>query len=105
MEKNAARVRLTDKMVLIGLGIGIAYWIIECILFVFLSYNSSFIDRLFGPDLNALSTRIIVICLFVLFGSHAQYTINKRKKTDAQLEDLRQMTNHLKQELETLKTK
>jgi hypothetical protein len=103
--KDENRVRLTDKMVLIGLGIGVAYWIIECVLYLFLSYEFSFLDRLLGPDLNGLSTRIIVICLFLMFGSHAQYTINKRKKTDGELQELRRTVDKLRLELESFKNK
>ena len=40
MGENGNRVYLTDKMVLFGIGIGAAYWIIECLLYVFLSYQT-----------------------------------------------------------------
>ena len=103
MDKKRNRVYLTDKMVLIGFGIGAAYWIIECLLYVFLAYQTNFTDRFFGPDFNALSTRIVVICLFVIFGSHAQYTINKRKQVEEELLSLKEMNTKLKRELEAQK--
>ena len=97
------RVYLTDRMVLIGLGIGAAYWLIECLLYVFLSYRINFMDRLVGPDLQGLSTRIIVICLFLIFGSHAQYTINQRKAAEEDLAALKAVNEALKQEIAALK--
>jgi len=103
MDENRIRVYLTDGMVLIGLGLGAAYWIIECLLYVFLAYEINFLDRLIGPDISGLSTRIIVICLFLIFGSHAQYTINKRKRTEAELLKMKEVNEKLKQELEALK--
>ncbi len=103
MDENKIRVYLTDGMVLIGLGLGVAYWIIEGLLYVFLAYEINFLDRLFGPDISGLSTRIIVICLFLIFGSHAQYTINKRKRTEAELLKMKEVNEKLKQELEALK--
>ena len=90
-------------MVLIGLGIGAAYWIIECLLYVFLSYRINFFDRLIGPDLAGLSTRLIVICLFLIFGSHAQYTFNQRKSAERELAEMKAANEALKKELAQLK--
>ena len=103
MDENKIRVYLTDGMVLIGLGLGAAYWIIDCLLYIFLAYEINFLDRLIGPDISGLSTRIIVVCLFLIFGSHAQYIIKKRKLTEAELLKMKEVNEKLKQELEALK--
>ncbi len=103
MDNKKKRVNLSDQMVLVGLGVGVVYWIIECFLYVFLSYEITFMDRLFGPTFNELSTRIVVICLFLIFGSHAQYTINKRKGLEEELLQLRDMNKKLKQDFEARK--
>ena len=97
------RVYLTDGMVLIGLGMGTTYWIIDCFLYIFLAYEINFLDRLFGPDLSGLSARIIVICLFLIFGSHAQYKINIQKQREAELSKIKEVNEKLKRELEMLK--
>lgn len=76
------RVGLTDKMVLIGFGLAIIYWILDTILSIFMSYDLNVIGRVFGIGYDELWPRVIVICLFVIFGSHAQYTINERKKAE-----------------------
>ena len=98
-------VRLTDKMVLIGLAMGAAYWIIETVLCVFMGYQIGFFERLLGPDLNGLSTRIVVICLFLIFGSHSQYTMKQRDQARTELSELREVNAQLRCELETLKDK
>ena len=103
MSKKRSRVYLTDKMVLFGIGIGAAYWIIECLLYAFLSYQTNLADRLFGPTFNDLSTRIVVVCLFLIFGSHAQYAINKRKHIEKELAELKETIEKLKRELDTQK--
>jgi len=103
MDKKRNRVYLSDQMVLIGLGLGAAYWVIECLLYVFLSYEINFMDRLFGPNINDLSTRIVVISLFLFFGSHAQYTINNKKQIDDELLQLKEMNEKLKRDLEAQK--
>ena len=76
------RVGLTDKMVLIGLGIAGVYWILDTVLSLFGSYEFSFGSQLLGVEYDNIWPRLIVICLFVIFGSHAQFTINQRKKAE-----------------------
>lgn len=76
------RVGLTDKMVLIGLGIAGVYWILDTVLSLFGSYEFSFGSQLLGIEYDNIGPRLIVICLFVIFGSHAQFTINQRKKAE-----------------------
>ena len=93
-------VYLSDRMVLVGLGLGIVYWIVETLLYVFLSYELRFFDRFFGPDLAGICTRVIVLCLFLIFGSHVQYTLNQRKKTDAELARLKETNLALQQQLD-----
>ena len=101
MKENGNRVYLTDKMVLFGIGIGAAYWIIECLLYVFLSVQSNLTARLFGPTFNDLSTRLVVLCLFLIFGAHAQYAINKRKQIEREMSELKKTIQELKRDLET----
>ncbi|MBW1841352.1 MAG: hypothetical protein JRI75_06120 [Deltaproteobacteria bacterium] len=95
---------LTDQMVLVGLGLGVVYWLIETFLYVIQSYHANFVDYLFGPDLGGLCTRIIVLCLFLIFGSHAQYTMNRRRRTESKLIELKDMNLKLEREISKLKT-
>jgi len=69
-------------MVLIGIGLAAVYWILDTILSVFISYDLNMTTRLFGTENEQIFPRIIVICLFVIFGSHSQFTINERKKAE-----------------------
>ena len=83
------RVSIFDKMVLTGIGLGIVYWIIETVYNVFTVDGVGFLDGLFGGGLSGIGTRVIVICLFVVFGSHAQYSLNKLRQAESELADLR----------------
>jgi len=86
-KKSKIRVYLTDQFVLTGFGLAAIYWILDSILYIFLSYDIQFFHRIFGVDLNEIWTRMVVCCLFVIFGSHAQYTINERKKAEEALRE------------------
>ncbi len=102
-KKNIDRKDLTERMVLVGLALGALYWFLETFLYVFTSYQISFISRLLGPDLSGLCTRLIVLCLFLIFGSHAQYTFKERKHSEDELKKLKETNEKLQREIMELK--
>ncbi len=85
-DNKKVRVYLTDHMVLFGFALAIVYWLLDSILYVFLSYDTAFFYHITGLNLNEIWTRMIVCCLFIIFGSHSQYTINKRKIIERRLQ-------------------
>lgn len=70
---------VTDQMVLIGFGLAVVFWLLDSFLSIFMSYDN-FLEDIFGVQLDNVWGRILVLCLFAIFGSHAQFTINERKK-------------------------
>ncbi|MBR9986721.1 MAG: adenylate/guanylate cyclase domain-containing protein [Desulfosarcina sp.] len=78
-------VRLTDHMMLIGFMLAVVYWVLDSFLSIF-TRHGTLLEQLLGINLDEVWTRIIVLCLFAIFGSHAQFTINERKKAEATLE-------------------
>ncbi len=97
------RVSILDTMVLTGIGIGIFYWILETIYNVFTHDGVGFVDDLFGGGLAGIGTRLIVICLFIIFGAHAQYNLNKRWQAESELADLRSKVDSFKADIEATK--
>lgn len=87
INKKAVKVHLWDQMVLIGIGLALFYTVFDSILYIFLSYDVDFFQRLFGPDMSAIWSRIAILCLFLIFGSHAQFTINQRSAAEAALRE------------------
>ena len=81
------RVRVWDQMVLIGIGLALFYTVFESVLFIFLQVDVDFMQRLFGPGMSAIWGRMTIVCLFAIFGSHAQYTINQRKMAEFALRE------------------
>jgi adenylate cyclase len=79
------RSAITDHMVLIGFGLAVIYWLLDSFLSIFLSYEH-FLEKLIGIELDNVWGRIIVLCMFAIFGSHAQLTINERKKAAQKME-------------------
>lgn len=72
-------------MVLTAIFLAAAYWGLEALLNLFSPSEISFYRELFGPRVGEMGMRIIAVCLFLLFGSHVQYTINERRRAEQAL--------------------
>jgi HD-GYP domain-containing protein (c-di-GMP phosphodiesterase class II) len=87
-------VNLADQMILIGIFLAFLYWGLESFLNFFSPEEINIYRQLFGPNVSEMWMRLIVLCLFLIFGSHVQYTINKRKKAEqALLDSYRKLQN------------
>ena len=90
MAHHKIKVHFWDQMVLIGIGLAFFYSVFDSVLYIFLSYDVDFFDRLLGPDISEIWSRITIVCLFMIFGSHAQFTINKRVLAESALRESEQ---------------
>jgi len=70
---------LPDSMVMAVISLATVYWVLDSILNIFFSNKFNLIAELIGPDLYDIYLRVIVLCLFIMLGSHAQSVINKLK--------------------------
>ena len=87
LNKNGNRKRILDSMMLAAIFIATAYWIIDSILNIFFFNKYNIIAELIGADLYNIYIRVVVLCLFIIFGSHAQASINKFRKTEKSLKE------------------
>ncbi|MCD6273163.1 MAG: response regulator [Deltaproteobacteria bacterium] len=76
---------LMDRMVFIGCGLAAIYWILESLMTTLQNEGTSFIYNFIGYSADEFFARLLVLCFFLIFGSHAQYTINQRRKLDEAL--------------------
>jgi PAS domain-containing protein len=96
-KKNKKGIRLKinlDSMVLAGIFVATLYLALDTILHLFFSDRFNLLAIMIGPDLYEIYIRIIVLCLFVFFGSHAQYTVNNLKEKE---EELKEYRDHLEE--------
>jgi len=78
---------LTDNMLFIGFGLAGIYSILESFLYVMLADDANFFQHLVGFDRGGFFVRLMVLCFFMIFGSHAQYIMNKRKEAEEALQE------------------
>ena len=88
---------LSDNMVLAVTLIATIYWVLDSILNLFFSNKFNLIAQLFGPDLYDVYIRVVVLCLFIIFGSHAQSIINKLKMAKKKLDESEELWRSLVQ--------
>ena len=72
-------------MLLFGLGVAFAYWIFTSLIFALTAENGTFIHLFFNPGINEILNRLLVLCFFMIFGSHVGYTIHQRQQADEAL--------------------
>ena len=77
--------RFADSMIWIAIGLAFFFWIFKSLLQFFANSQGSFSAQLFGANIYDVYDRATVIVLFIVFGSHAQYNIKKRRKAELAL--------------------
>ena len=82
-----SRVNTADSMVLTAVFLSAAYWALEALINLFSPGEISFYREIFGPNAGDMGMRVIVLCLFLIFGSHVQFTINNRKRAEQALRE------------------
>ena len=84
---TALRESLPDSMVLAVIFLASVYWVLDSVLNIFFSNKFNLIAELIGPDLYDIYLRIIVLCLFIMLGSHAQTIIDKLRVAKQKLNE------------------
>jgi PAS domain S-box-containing protein len=74
--------RILNSILIAGIGVACFYWVCESFMFFFLAPEANFIQHILGPTMFETWTRVLVLCLFAIFGSHIQYTVNKVRASD-----------------------
>lgn len=92
-----------EEIILITVGIAIVYWIIDSIFWVFSRVDIGFFNHIFRPDLGEMGARIIVVCLFAIFGSHTHQMVKKQKNAQKEIERLKSTNEQLSREIAALK--
>ena len=86
---------LPDNMVLAVIFLATIYWVLDSVLNIFFSNKFNLIVELIGPDLYDIYLRVIVLCLFIMLGSHAQTVINKLREAKQKLNESEELWRSL----------
>ena len=85
-EKINKQKNIPESLFWVSLVLGLVFLIVDTILTVITSADHSFLHTLLGIDTGAFWQRLIVLCFFVMFASHVQYTVKKRREEEVKLQ-------------------
>lgn len=74
-----------DRLILIGIGLGVAFWLIESVMHVYVFHRLDFVESVFFPELHEAWMRLIIVAMFISFGAYAQWLMNARSRARAAL--------------------
>ena len=75
-----------NKLIFIGISVGILFWILEAAIHASIFYHSGLIDEILAPDLHEAWMRSVIVFLFIAFGIYAQFIVNTRKRAEERLQ-------------------
>jgi len=87
--------KTSDSMVIAVVLISTVYWVLDSILNIFFSNKFNLIAQLVGPDLYDIYIRVVVLCLLVILGSHAQSIINRLQQAKQKLNESEELWRSL----------
>ena len=93
--KYKSKNSIKESMVVTGIGLAAFYWICESFMYFFLEPEANLFQLILGPDLFQIWTRLLVLCIFAIFGSHVQYTYNKRRAAYAALRESEELSTRI----------
>ncbi len=85
-EKINKQKSFPESLFWVSIVLGVIFLIVDTVLTVITSTDSSFLHTLIGVDKRAFWQRVIVMCFFVIFASHVHYTTKKRREEDMKLQ-------------------
>jgi PAS domain S-box-containing protein len=81
---------LSQNFIWVGIGLGLLYWFLESWIHVGLLQQGTLIEQILDPDAHETWKRVLVITLLIIFSLYAQYSINMRRQTEAELNERKQ---------------
>ncbi len=93
----------SEEIILITIGIAIVYWIIDSIFWIFAGVELGLLGSSVPSGMGEIGARIIVVCLFAIFGSHSHQMIKKQRITQQDIDELKAANEKLAKEVAKLK--
>lgn len=72
----------SSGLVLIGIVLGLIFWILESALHVLVFQQVDFMEQLYAPELHELWMRLTIVGMFIVFGIYSQGIVNSRRKAE-----------------------
>jgi len=74
-----------DRLILISCGLGVAFWLIESLMHVYVFHRVDFMYSVLFPGMHETWMRLIIVGMFISFGTYAQWLMNAKRKAQEAL--------------------
>ena len=74
-----------DRLILMGIFLGVVFWLVESIMHVYVFHRLDFLHSVFSPELHEAWMRLIIVGMFVSFGIYAQWLMTARRRAEVAL--------------------
>ena len=79
--------RMAEKMILLGFGLAVFFWIVESVMAAFAFHQGSLVSQILSSEPHQLWMYALVLCILIVFGGYAQVIIRQRKQVEQALRD------------------
>ena len=80
--KGINGMRITERLIWIGIGLAVLWWFIEANIHVFVLNDDNLAQALFRPHGHKLWMHSITVLLLILISIYAQFIINQRRRAE-----------------------
>ena len=77
---------LTNRLILIGVGLAAFYWLLESSIHTFVFQNGSFFDQILPSNAHELWMRLVVCFVLIWFSIYAQIIVKQLRQAKAELQ-------------------
>jgi PAS domain S-box-containing protein len=84
--KMMNRPRITDNLILIGVGLAVFSWILESNIHTFIFHDGKFLDQILPSDANEFWMRLEVCFILICFSIYAQVIVKHLRRTKVRLQ-------------------
>ncbi|UCD54928.1 MAG: diguanylate cyclase [Candidatus Omnitrophota bacterium] len=74
-----------EKLLLVSIGLGVFFWILEAAIHSFIFTEGAFIKQIFFPNVHEIWMRSLVISMFVVFGSYTQIMLGRERHVEEKI--------------------
>ena len=87
VNKNKQHTSLTVQLVLLAIGLGVIYWLLESVMDALIFRENNLMEMMLLPNAYHIWHRSLVICILVLSAGIIQFIIKARKRTEDELRE------------------
>ena len=93
--KGKKPVRISERLIWLGVGLAVLWWVLEACIHVFVFHDSTLVGQLLRPDQHEWWMRSFVAGLLLVFSVYAQFIVNSRRRAQEAVKQAHAQVNQI----------